>query len=121
MQRLKEQGLSHSLKAAAGTGKKRKKNTVDTQPVAAESSTIDLRPALVQSEGSVKVSPGNIRNEGTAALTAKVLTEQEDRQKKRRLGTNDNLKSLFTSNNGMHEKGTDFMTRGFSIPTNAKR
>ncbi len=54
----------------------------------------------------------------TASLTAKVLDEQEERNKRRKLGLNDNLKSLF-SNSGYsaqtHKSG-DFMTRGYSIP-----
>ena len=62
-----------------------------------------------------------IKNQETASLTAKVLAEQEERNKRRKLGANDNVKSLFSSKNGMDEKHLDFMTRGFTIPANAKR
>lgn len=144
---LNEQGLSHSLKkaAAGNSGKKRKKNNASSLtpqlPVATKSkpeASDDLKPpaSTIQLEnenenesgsgGGSTLSSGNknIRNEGTAALTAKVLQEQEDRQKRRRLvGTNENLKSLFSSSSDgrMQEKQMDFMTRGFSIPANAKR
>ena len=66
-------------------------------------------------------SESSIKNQDTASLTAKVLAEQEERNKRRKLGANDNVKSLFSSKNGMDEKHLDFMTRGFSIPANAKR
>ena len=62
-----------------------------------------------------------IKNAETASLTAKVLAEQEERNKRRKLGANDNVKSLFSNKNGMDEKHLDFMTRGFSIPAIAKR
>lgn len=62
-----------------------------------------------------------IKNQDTASLTDKVLAEQADRIKRRKTGANDNVKSLFSSRNGMDEKHVDFMTRGFSIPQNAKR
>lgn len=70
---------------------------------------------------TVSKSGSNIKNQDTAVLTAKVLAEQEERNKRRKLGANDNVKSLFSSKNGMDEKHVDFMTRGFSIPADAKR
>ncbi len=111
---LKSQGLTHSLKKAPGAGKKRKKAaTVDEAAVEEEL----LRPTHTKSEKP----ESNINNVGTASLTAKVLAEQEERNKRRKLGANDNVKSLFSNKNGMDEKHLDFMTRGFSIPANAKR
>ena len=111
---LKAQGLSHSLKKAPGTGKKRKKTvTVDEATVAQK--PVKSTPAKSEKPES------NIKNADTAALTAKVLAEQEERNKQRKLGANENVKSLFSNKNGMDEKHVDFMTRGFSIPTNAKR
>jgi hypothetical protein len=46
-----------------------------------------------------------------------VLEEQEERNKRRKLGMNDNLKTLFSKTK--HDAGADFMTRGFSIPKRA--
>lgn len=104
------------MKKASNSGKKRKRNVTKTEPVISEaqdeSETVDR---------SIKVPQGSIRNEGTASLTARVLAEEEDRSKRRKMGTNENLKSLFSSKNGMAEKSVDFMTRGFSIPAGAKR
>lgn len=111
---LKSQGLTHSLKKSLGAGKKRKKTaTVEEATVAEES------PQPTQSKSEKPAS--NIKNANTASLTAKVLAEQEERNKRRKLGANENVKSLFSNKNGMDEKHLDFMTRGFSIPANAKR
>lgn len=111
---LKSQGLTHSLKRAPGAGKKRKKAaTVEEATVAEES----LKPTQTKSEKP----ESNIKNANTASLTAKVLAEQEERNKRRKLDANDNVKSLFSNKNGMDEKHLDFMTRGFSISANAKR
>ncbi|KAF6231039.1 hypothetical protein HO173_010739 [Letharia columbiana] len=111
---LKAQGLTHSLKKAPGAGKKRKKTaTVEEATVGEE----PLNPTQTKSEKP----ESNLKNAETASLTAKVLAEQEERNKRRKLGANDNVKSLFSNKNGMDEKHLDFMTRGFSIPANAKR
>ena len=111
---MKAQGLTHSLKRAPGTGKKRKKTATAREATVAEES---LEPSQAKSEKP----ESNIKNADTASLTAKVLAEQEERSKIRKLGANDNVKSLFSNKNGMDEKHLDFMTRGFSIPANAKR
>lgn len=101
--RLKQEGLTHSLKKAPGS-KKRKKG--EAAPEAKEK----VAPTPVASSG--------IKNSATASLTAKVLDEQEERNKRRKLGLNDNLKSLFsnTGYSAQTHKSGDFMTRGFSIP-----
>ncbi|KAK3172086.1 hypothetical protein OEA41_004171 [Lepraria neglecta] len=115
IQKLKEQGLTHSLKKAPGSSKKRKKNTN------IEEATVGDEGLKTQPEKPASKPESNIKNQDTAALTAKVLAEQEERNKRRKLGANDNVKSLFSNKNGMDEKHVDFMTRGFSIPANAKR
>lgn len=117
---LKGKGLTHSLKKATGEGKKRKKNIIKAKPLISDATQDDL----IISADAGKIAAmleGSIKNEETALLTAKVLAEEQDRSKRRKVGTNDNLKSLFSSRNGMAEKHTDFMTRGFSIPAGAKR
>ena len=114
-QNLKDEGLTHSLKKAPGSGKKRKKNTtvVDFAPGDAQPKD---QPSTVNA-----TALKNIRNEETALLTAKVLTEEQDRNKRWKRDTNENLKTLFSSQSGTAGKQTDFMTRGYSIPAGSKR
>lgn len=111
---LKEQGLTHSLKKASGSSKKKRKAaTVDEASTFAEVANVPEKP-------SSKIE-SKIKNQDTAILTAKVLAEQEERNKRRKMGANNNVKSLFSNKNGMDEKHIDFMTRGYTIPANAKR
>ena len=132
--KLKETGLTHSLKKAPG-GKKRKKNAEsDTAPVEGKVATNGASDGLLEkvksrlaengvatpqsrSGTSTPVASG-IKNAATASLTSRVLEEQEERNKRRKLGLNDNLKSLFSSNgyDAQKQKGGDFMTRGYSLP-----
>lgn len=118
LQKLKEQGLTHSLKKASGSSKKKRKNatTSEASPGIKPISATKARPDTAASKPE-----SIIKNQDTAVLTSKVLVEQAERNKRRKLGANDNVKSLFSNKNGMDEKHLDFMTRGFSIPANAKR
>ncbi len=120
-QKLKEQGLAHSLKKAPGTGKKRKKDTVSGEATTVEVLDKKPKPAISHSVNTVNTEGGAIQNPDTASLTAKVLAEEQEKHKRRKMAKNDNLKSLFSSKNGMDEKHVDFMTRGYSIPAGAKR
>lgn len=128
--KLKEAGLTHSLKKAPGS-KKRKKNaeaeatsTTTNDPSSvpkAKSKLIENATTGSRSGTGTPTSNGpsnGIKNAATASLTAKVLDEQEERNKRRKLGLNDNLKSLFSSGgySAQTHKSGDFMTRGFSIP-----
>lgn len=134
---LKESGLTHSLKKAPGSKKRKKKG----EDISSEAATSEV--AKVSDRASNKTSIKNglahngttaaqtkitvptplegIKNAATASLTAKVLEEQEERNKRRKLGLNDNLKSLFsnTDSNGVKPNGADFMTRGFSMSKKA--
>ena len=114
IEKLKAQGLTHSLKKAPGAGKKRKKAATVKEATVAEE-------PIKSTQTKIEKPESNIKNADTASLTAKVLAEQEERNKRRKMGANDNVKSLFSNKNGMDEKHVDFMTRGFSIPANAKR
>lgn len=121
--KLQSDGLTHSLKKAPGSSKKRKQQTQPTKKLEA-ANKIDrvAGPGLPPSKESRFETPSDaIRNEDTAALTAKVLAEQEDRNKRRKTAPNENLKALFSSSSGMAGKQSDFMTRGFAIPPGAKR
>ena len=123
---MKEQGLTHSLKKATGSGKKRKKDgeteTADVAPGQVSAANGHASKTIEVTERSSGTAPpkGGIKNAATASLTAKVLADEEEKAKRRKLGTNDNLKSLFSSGNSIQKDG-DFMTRGFSIPAGAKR
>jgi len=129
---LKESGLTHSLKKAPG-GKKRKKGvevdeaktsatngrTAGELPEKFKTNVKEYIKSVPQSiSGTSTPGSSGIKNAATASLTAKVLGEQEERNKRRKIGLNNNLKSLF-SNAGYsaqtHKNG-DFMTRGYSIP-----
>lgn len=131
--KLKEAGLTHSLKKAPN-GKKRKKHadaetTLEgkhqtngpVEPISEKTETRSTEngASIAQSKKgtSAPLSTG-IKNAATASLTAKVLDEQEERNKRRKLGLNDNLKGLFSSTgySAQAHKGGDFMTRGYSLP-----
>lgn len=129
-QALKESGLTHSLKKAPGN-KKRKKGAegdalvADGKTLAREAQLSDgqsLKTKLGENGTTTSQSKSDtstgIKNAATASLTAKVLDEQEERNKRRKVGLNENLKSLFsnTGYNAQTQKGGDFMTRGYSLP-----
>ena len=109
--KLRETGRTHSLKKAPG-GKKRKKHG-DSEVT---ENTIQSGKRRGFSEDMV--AGNGIKNAATASLTAKVLEEHEQRNKRQKLGLNDNLKSLFsnTGYDAQAHKSGDFMTRGFSLP-----
>jgi hypothetical protein len=132
METLKEKGLTHSLKKASGS-KKRKKHSekkgseikqeedLDTED-AKKTDKSAQRPssnsALPPPTKPASASANSIRNAATASLTAKVLEEQEARNKKRKLDSR-----LFSSSNQTpsQKRNGDFMNRGFTIPADAKR
>ena len=121
VQALKEKGLTHSLKKASGSSKKRKRTAeVDGKK---EYGTTNGHIADKQKAPAVPSSNANIKNASTASLTARVLSEQEERSKKRKTAKNDNLDSLFSSRDQTKPLGKsgDFMSRGFTIPAHDKR
>lgn len=132
-EKLKQSGLTHSLKKAPGS-KKRKKGTETENGSDVKSTSNGEKPEAVSDKTKARIAengngtaqsrsgtstPSNgIKNAATASLTAKVLNEQEERNKRRKLAQNDNLKSLFsnTGYDAQKQKGGDFMTRGYSLP-----
>lgn len=125
---LKEAGLSHSLKKASGSGKKRKKNGEATvAPVSETSQDGDKPDRAAKHEAAppganAGIPSGVIKDAATASLTAKVLEHEKERNKRRKLGMNENLKGLFSSGDvGQGARNGDFMTRGYTIPANARR
>jgi hypothetical protein len=108
---LREKGLTHGLKKAPGS-KKRKKDTqtADTETKTADTKTSDEKPTTEHNGNGIK-------NSSTASLTQKVMKEQDERNKRRKMAENENVKSLFSkgvAGPGMG-RSADYMTRGFSI------
>ena len=131
---LQEKGLTHSLKKASGSGKKRKKrdeavesnakaNGTSNGPSSSKWEIIDSKPGTPKNgtPGPEAKSSSGINNSSTASIAAKVLEEQET-SKKRKLD-NDNVRSLFSSRDQSKSMGSsaDFMTRGFSVPASNKK
>lgn len=137
---LADKGLTHSLKKASGSSKKRKANKIAKEEQVATDSTPQItdvakssalqsqtltplpRPSTPLSGTSTPKLPSGIKNAATANLTAKVLEEETERKKRRLVsGENETLKSLFTKKDDKKKLGDgNFMTRGFSIPANAR-
>ncbi|PYH43414.1 uncharacterized protein BP01DRAFT_358668 [Aspergillus saccharolyticus JOP 1030-1] len=142
-QKLAEQGLTHSLKKAPGSKKRKKHANGDAvaatagndstskngkEPKLGSISTPLTRQQSVtagrsNTSTSAPKASSTIKNAATAMLTARVLEEEKEKKKRRRLmGNNDNLSSLFTKESGQDgmSKNTDFMTRGFTLPANSR-
>lgn len=104
---LQEKGLAHSLKKSSG-GKKRKKGKEENGEVE-------------EKVKKTKEDSSGINNSSAASIAAKVLKEQELSKKKKM--QNENVKSLFSTRDQSKPigKSADFMTRGFSVPSENKR
>ncbi|KAI8936887.1 hypothetical protein NX059_006123 [Plenodomus lindquistii] len=121
---LKEKGLTHALKKAPGS-KKRKKNAekeVNGETIAGSTTatTTSTKPASSDEDKKAEkknMSDNGIKNASTASLTRKVLAEQEQLNKRRKLAQNDNVNSLFNKSDSRPNvaNSADYMTRGFSI------
>ena len=126
---LREKGLSHSLRKASGGSKKRKKIEDAVELASAGGTpakavtTHDSANNRFMTANASRDTDGStgIKNASTASLTAKVMEEQA-RAKKRKM-ENDNVRSLFSSRDQSKPigKSSDFMTRGYSVPTGSKR
>lgn len=139
MQDLSSRGLTHSLKKAPGSNKKRKKNgnsAESTAPLAADSEAVPLNLEAATTTAKSQSAPNSrpdsrtstpvpsgIKNAATARLTARVLEEERERNKRRKMmGDNETIRSLFSSDSTRKRgRDGDFMTRGYSIPAAAKR
>ena len=103
IQTLKDRGLTHSLKKV----KKSKKASKDYKVTNDEG----------KQKAKTQMSSNGIQDAATASLTAKVLEEQDLRNKKRKAHNNENLESLYSKQEAVKKgKNNDFMSRGFSIP-----
>ncbi|KAK4158855.1 replication termination factor 2 [Cladorrhinum sp. PSN259] len=84
---LKEEGLTHSLKKDKSNGKKKKRKADETDingEGAEGASKSGAKPRESRKEKDAKNAP-HINNAMTASLTAKVLAEQEARNKRRKM------------------------------------
>ena len=123
MKTLKEKGLTHALKKAPGSKKRKKNADAVTNGDTAETtktstSEEDKKKEKEKKKPNVQAENGNgIKNASTAYLTKRVLEEQQERNKRRKMEQNDNVKSLFSKGSGKAAVGNsaDYMTRGFSI------
>ncbi|OAL32108.1 hypothetical protein AYO20_08046 [Fonsecaea nubica] len=130
---LRSLGLSHSLKKASGS-KKRKANghsKSDQLQQASEQQATGTNgqekstpsnttlPATSLAGNSITNLPNGIKNAATASLTARVMEEEAARKKRRR--ENENISSLYSKKSDeKSRRDADFMTRGFSIPASAR-
>jgi len=119
---LREKGLTHALKKAPGSSKKKRKHAEKE----ANGEVVTTKPSSSDDDKTVKNEPqdkkeapiaGGLKNSATASLTRKVLAEQEERNKRRKMAQNDNVNTLFHNNEHKPDKknSADYMTRGFSI------
>ncbi|KEF58860.1 uncharacterized protein A1O9_03703 [Exophiala aquamarina CBS 119918] len=131
---LRALGLTHALKKASSC-KKRKATREPKSDIVGAGSHEGMERELVRkakgqmnggppsgtpqsSTSTPKLSSG-IKDSATASLTARVLHEEETRKKRRQ--ENENINSLYSKKSTGTEKNKgDFMTRGFSIPANAR-
>ena len=118
MAKLAELGLTHSLKKIMGS-KKSKKRKEHADGEDGEKAEKKQKPSDASRSGT-STPAGGLRNASSASLTAKVLKEQEEKDRLRKLGMNNNLSSLFSKgSNGSKPTAGDFMTRGYSLPKKA--
>lgn len=127
---LKALGLTHTLKKSSGSKKRKANGESKTEGLSqaiseSQDKTLNGEAKLISQSGTPrsgtstpKISNG-LKNAATANLTARVLEEEEARNKRRR--ENENINSLFTKkSDSRSSRDGDFMTRGFSIPANAR-
>ncbi|KAI9375437.1 DUF602-domain-containing protein [Aspergillus egyptiacus] len=134
-QRLAEQSLTHSLKKAPGSKKRKKNGNGDSTTTSGTKASSDepSKPTLPKDTSATTSrsntstptpsTSGGIKNAATAMLTARILEEENEKKKRRKLmGTNENLDRLFRKESGNGSlKNTDFMTRGYSLPANSRK
>lgn len=128
---LRSLGLTHALKKASGSKKRKANGEQNSTPIATTSDRPSAKvqeeadaPQLIdssatrRSETSTPRPSNGIKDSATANLTARVLQEEAARKKQRR--ENDTISSLYTKKNDHAKQDGNFMTRGFTIPANAR-
>ncbi|KAF5862147.1 hypothetical protein ETB97_012132 [Aspergillus alliaceus] len=123
-QKLAEQGLTHSLKKASGSKKRKKQANGDSAETESGSKSKENGAAASRSNTSTPTpsASNGIKHAATAMLTARVLEEENEKKKRRKMiGLNENLNSLFTKKDKDGKTNADFMTRGFTLPANSRK
>lgn len=125
VKRLREEGLSHSLKKVKSKGEKKRKHRETAEATANTESAKTTKSHKDDPDGhNVDGDHENSHNDSinsaaTARVTAKVVAEQEQ-AKKRKVLQSGNVASLFSSSNpkgsSTFGKNNDYMTRGFTVP-----
>ena len=121
MKTLQEKGLTHSLKAASGSKKRKKRDETAAKDEPHISKQMNSKSGIprtstpVDAEGKKNGAAG-INNSSAASVASKVMQDQEISKKRK---ANDNIQSLFTKKDKSNGAGnnSDFMTRGFSLGT----
>ncbi|KAJ5727140.1 hypothetical protein N7493_004960 [Penicillium malachiteum] len=121
-QKLAEQGLTHSLKKAPGSKKRKKHAATENDAANATADATNSASGPINRSNTSTPTPGSgIKNAAAAKIAARVRDEQDEKNKRRKVaGLNENLESLFTKKEDGKKTG-DFMTRGFTIPASARR
>ncbi|KAJ6013304.1 hypothetical protein N7540_007895 [Penicillium herquei] len=121
-QKLAEQSLTHSLKKAPGSKKRKKNATAENDAANTTADATKSAAGPINRSNTSTPTPGSgIKNAAAAKIAARVLDEQDEKNKRRKVaGLNENLDSLFTKKEDGKKTG-DFMTRGFTIPASARR
>ncbi|EPS39736.1 hypothetical protein H072_6482 [Dactylellina haptotyla CBS 200.50] len=107
IEKLIAAGLSHSLKK--GSSKKRKNKDKEGKNGDKE------KEKSSNGDSKEKTAKSSTAND----IASKVLGDEQERAKRRKMGMSDNVKSLFTSdskNGDRKHRDTDFMTRGYTMP-----
>jgi hypothetical protein len=104
--KLREMGLTHSLKKDKSSKKRKANGDGHTKDV-------DKKAEATNHHGSSKSNSNGLKNSATASLTQKVLQEEEAK-KKRKLQT-ENISSLYSKKTDGEHNNRDFMTRGYSV------
>lgn len=124
MKDLASLGLTHSLKKAAGEKKKRKhKNSESGEPHGATNGAKNRTKSLEKGGAKNGITNGtpSIKHSATANLTERVMADEREKAKVRKLEMSDSVKSLFRKGDDGKDRakgrgGGDFMTRGYSLP-----
>ncbi|KAH8732375.1 Rtf2 RING-finger-domain-containing protein [Phaeosphaeriaceae sp. PMI808] len=122
---LREKGITHALKKGPGSKKRKKgadkgtngETAVKTSDEDKKKSSDEDKAKKAKKAKAMSVADSGIKNASTASLTQKVMREQDERNKRRKLAENDNVKSLFSKSDTKPDlkRSSDYMTRGFSI------
>lgn len=124
MKDLASLGLAHSLKKAAGEKKKRKHKIPENGESNGTTNGGKNGTKGVEKDGT-KNEPINgapsIMHSATASLTGRVMADEREKAKVRKLEMSDSVKSLFSKGDDDKDRakgrgGGDFMTRGYSLP-----